>query len=214
MKLIACVLLVLALFFSLYSHAHPHNWIDLQTEFTLDKNGQLKELTQHWTFDIYYSAIRLADLANEYQSQQLGLKFMANDMAKNLHDFQYFSELKINNESIDLPRPSYSSVATVTGDEQEQLILTMHFVLEKPLPLKNRTLSWRVFDPTYYIEMKHHSLSQIYIKSLQSKKCLTEIKSPKPSAELIRYATELDRKQTDTKGLGTHFAETVLVQCS
>ncbi len=213
MKLTSYLSFIVIILFSWRTYAHPHNWIDLKTEFVLDNQGQLIEIKQHWLFDIYYSTVKLADIASEYKSQQEGLRYTAIDMAKNLQDYRYFSELKTSDQLVVLPMPKYSTLDKVVREGQQQLMLTMHFVLDTPIPTNDDTLSWRVFDPTYYIDMKHHTSSQILIHNEQGKKCSTRIHSPKPSQELIEYAINLDRTQKDTQGLGAHFAETVFVQC-
>lgn len=205
-----CVLLAVL---PTHIHAHPHNWITLKTEFTLNENGQLAELLQHWTFDVYYSAIRLADIDNEYKDQQQGLDELANEMAKNLKHYKYFSELKIDNQLLNLGKPNYHSLAITFDESQQQLILTMGFTLKALPSIEGKKLSWRVFDPTYYIDMRHQKTSQVLIHKNVGIKCSTHIESPRPSAEIVNYATGLDRSQKDTQGLGNYFAEEVLIHC-
>ncbi len=75
--------------FPIFIHVHPHNWSNLKTEIILDDKGQVRELLQRWTFDIYYSAIRLADTENGHNNKEQDLR--------NLKNYHYFSELKIEN---------------------------------------------------------------------------------------------------------------------
>ncbi len=171
MKHIVSLFLLIVLFLSLRVHAHPHNWIDVQTEFVLNSEGQLIALKQQWTFDVYYSTIKLADVMNEYKHRQNGLDDLVKEMAKNLAGYQYFSELNIDNQPIALPSPEDSLMTSIFNKGQEQLILTMNFTLEHPYSLKQSMLSWRVFDPTYYIDMKHHKLSQVLIHQQKGTDC-------------------------------------------
>jgi ABC-type uncharacterized transport system substrate-binding protein len=194
-------------------YAHPHNWIDLKTEFILDEKGQLTQLLQHWKFDVYYSAIKLADIEKEYDSQQQGLRKLAKEMAESLKNYDYFSELKIENQSVMLPKPSDYLLNTIVKEGQQQLLLTMRFRMNNSPDIKRKTLSWRVFDPSYYIDMRHQKSSQILIRNGKSRECSVDIETPKPSTEIIKYATSLDRSQKDTKGLGSYFAEKVLINC-
>jgi len=204
-------LLLIAL--SLRVEAHPHNWITLKTEFTVDKQGRLTRVLQHWAFDIYYSAILLDDLKKGGKSQQQALDYKAKDMVKNLKSYDFFSELIIDEQPISLDKPSEYSLSTSVKEEQQQLILTMGFTLKEPLSIRRQSLSWRVFDPTYYIDMKHHELSEILIHQSVDTACSTHIDQPKPTREMIEYATSLDRSQKDTQGLGSYFAEKVLIHC-
>lgn len=192
-------------------YAHPHNWIDLKTEFVFDNDGYLIGVKQDWTFDVYYSTIKLADIASEYDNQQAGFNQLAVDIAKNLGNYGYFSDLKIGNDAIDLPEPNESTLRSIFEKGQQQLVLTMSFSLKAPM--KKERLSWRVFDPTYYIAMRHHKVSQVVINKEHDKDCSINLDVPEPSDELIEYATSLDRTQKDTQGLGAHFAETVFIRC-
>ena len=79
--------------------------------------------------------------------------------------------------------------------------------------MARKTLSWRVFDPAYYIDMRHQKLSQVTLHKGNDTECSTRIEQPNPSEEIIAYATSLDRSQKDTKGLGDYFAEKVLIHC-
>jgi ABC-type uncharacterized transport system substrate-binding protein len=207
-----CFLVMLYLL-SIELYAHPHNWIDLKTEFILDEKGQLTHLLQHWVFDAYFSAIKLADIEKEHDSQQQGLRKMAKEIAKNLKNYDYFSELKIENQSVKLPKPSDYSLETIVKGGQQKLLLTMRFKMNNSPVVKRKTLSWRVFDPSYYIDMRHQKSSQILIHNGKDRECSVDIVTPKPSAEVIKYATSLDRSQKDTKGLGSYFAEKVLINC-
>ncbi|MGK0476309.1 MAG: ABC-type uncharacterized transport system substrate-binding protein [Oleispira sp.] len=146
----------------------------------------------YWKFDVYYSTIRLADIKNGHGNQEQGLRKMAKEMTKNLKNYHYFSELKVENRLIKL---------------------TKHFSMVNPLDVKGKALSLRVFDPTYYIDMRHQKPSQILIHNNKGEKCSIYIETPKPSAEIIEYATTLDRTQKNTKGLGNYFAEQLLLSC-
>jgi ABC-type uncharacterized transport system substrate-binding protein len=89
----------------------------------------------------------------------------------------------------------------------------MSFRMNNSPIIKRKTLSWRVFDPSYYIDMRHQKSSHILIHNGKSKKCSVHIETPKPSTEIIKYATSLDSSHKDAKGLGSYFAEKVLINC-
>ena len=210
----ASFILTIALAFSSsYLHAHPHNWINVKTEFIVDDRGQLTDLLQYWEFDIYYSAIHLADIGNEYDNQQQGLNKLAAKMVENLQRYKYFSALKIDAESLSLGKPNDYSLTTTFKDGNQQLLLSMRFSLDESLPIGRKKLLWRVFDPTYYIDMKHHTRSQILIRNSSHMKCVTTIDVPTPSAEIIDYASRLDSSMKETQGLGSYFAEKILIHC-
>lgn len=193
--------------------AHPHNWISVKSEFTVNEEGELVSIQQDWTFDTFYSVIKLEEIAIDYPSQQLGLEETAEVMAKNLLAFGYFSELLVDGQPIDLPYPDNSMLSLVNEEAQQRLMLTMNFTLTIPKKLTDLAVLWRVYDPTYYIEMKHHQASRIVIDNMSSAQCSTTLDAPEVTDELIEYAASLDRTQKNTQGLGSLFAETILIRC-
>lgn len=133
MKLFALPLTYLVAFMTpIAVNAHPHNWISLKTEFTINDKGQLTGVLQHWQFDVYYSAIRLDEIKKGYAQQQQGLDAIAKEMAENLGSFDYFSELKIDSMQIKLPMPNTASLNPISENAQQVLMLTMQFQLKKP----------------------------------------------------------------------------------
>mgnify|MGYP000675210907 CR=1 FL=1 len=207
------VLIAIFLGFSHYSLAHPHSWVNLKSEFTLDEQGRLTALTQHWEFDQYYSMMTIADMISEHGDQQKGLLILGKSMAKNLNRYNYFSELKVNNMLIKLPFPSSFKLETKLSDEQDILTFSMHFELPHPRPIKKKPVSFRVFDPTYYVDMRHYKASQVIIHAQNGTECSTTVELPDTSDELVEYANSLDKSQQDTQGLGNSFAEKVIIHC-
>ena len=86
----------------------------------------------------------------------------------------------------------------------------MHFDIETPQVVENKTISFRVFDPSYYIDMRHFSTSQIIIHTKNATECSSTVELPEPSDELVEYAANLDKSQTAKNGLGNQFAEKAL----
>ena len=196
-----------------YASAHPHSWINLKSEFTFDKQGRLTKLTQHWAFDVYYSMMTSADMMNEHGNKEKGLAFLSKTMAKSLKQYDYFSELKVNNTLVPLPSPTQSELVMVLSEGQEILKLSMQFEFLQPKQIEDKPISFRVFDPTYYIDMRHYTASQIILHTQNALECSTTVALPDTPDELIDYANSLDKSQESTQGLGSSFAEQVVIHC-
>lgn len=193
-------------------HAHPHNWIDLQSSFILNNEGQLVQIKQRWEFDVYYSMITYEDVINEHGSEEKGLREAANRMVQNLASYSYFSSLKLGGVSTNLNTPSAYKLVTVKKDDQIALILEMVFDIEPGAVIENKELQWQVYDPTYYIAMNHREKNNIQIIGSESV-CAIQLDIPNPSDDLIEYALSLDRNQKNTDGLGIYFAEKATINC-
>lgn len=194
-------------------HAHPHNWIALNTTFVLNDKAQLVELTQSWEFDIYYSMMTMADVLNEYPDEATGLPATASEMIRNLRGYDYFSSLRLNDRSIALPTPTKYLLKNKLKEGGMVLELEMTFVFDEGISVEGETLAWQVYDPTYYIAMNHATKKNIQIVGGNATECSKSLEFPEPSDELIDYAQSLDRTRKDTDGLGASFAETAYIRC-
>ncbi len=193
--------------------AHPHSWIDMQAELVLDDQGRLIEIKQLWSFDTYFSMVTMADAVNEHGDKRRGLSKMASTIINNLAKHRYFSELTIDDDRIELPRPSSFQLTEITNSDEPKLELEMRFEMTEAPVISNKFISWSVFDPTYYIAMNFFEVANVSVQGKGASRCRLALDLPNPSFELIEYAQNLDQTQTDTDGLGVHFAETVRINC-
>ncbi len=208
------VIVVLGLLISMDLYSHPHSWIDLQTTLYLNDAGQLTQIIQRWEFDPYYSSITLADLKKEYPNEMEGLQFRAEEMVRNLRDYHYFSDLRIDGFNVPMGTPNEYSLNNKRREAENILELEMAFDLGDGVTLKQSTLTLQVYDPTYYIAMAHSSDDHIHVISHNALSCQKKLITPEPPNDLISYALSLDRNETSSNGLGIKFAETVEIRCS
>lgn len=189
--------------------AHPHAWMDLQTRFLIDDKQQLTGLDLIWHFDDFYSANIIEDmkqkkepLAKQYQDfAKQSVEFMASE--------NWLTHLIINGKELAFSKP------TAYRTEKQQYHLVLHYVLplKEPLPIKGSTFSLSIYDSTYYVEMLHHKLSAITFSDNATDLCKAQLVEPKPPEDISAYAASLDVNQQSDKGLGTLFAEKVIVTC-
>lgn len=194
--------------------AHPHNWVTMRSEFVANDAGELVAVNQTWRFDFFFSAILVAETVNEWQQPlPKALEFEARRMIQNLAPYQYFSVLSVNERELQLPAPDHYALQVVKAEGQEFLELTMHFQMTQPTVLAGSTMSWSVYDPTYYIAYSHEHADNVTIRHASNLSCSKQLKLPKLTEELIAYAFSLDQTERDTDGLGRAFAEKILIAC-
>ncbi len=192
--------------------SHPHNWIDLSTEFTINAEGRLTGFSQHWQFDEFFSMISYAEMMNEYHEESIGLASTALKMVANVGPDQYFSELKIAGESIALPVPKLYTLETQQVNGNPILILKMQFSLKNQPLVKDTSFTLQTFEPSYFIAMNYLSSDSIRINSA-SGGCKVDLIKANPSDEIISFASSLDKNMRDTQGLGDNFAERIEIKC-
>ena len=193
--------------------AHPHNWINVSTQFVLNDKSQLVEIKQSWEFDGIYSMITHANLKNAYEDEKIGLVLMAEQMKKNLSGYDYFSNLLVDGEKVDIPKADHANLTMESRPPISVMTLDLDLKLKKPVDIVGKKLTWSVFDPTYYISMNHKDVEDISIAGTGGAECGKELVIPTPTAETIAYAGSLDKSQRKTDGLGNEFAERVIVTC-
>ena len=194
---------------SLQVMAHPHAWMDLQTRFLINEQQQLTGLDLIWHFDDFYSANIIEDmkqktepLAQQYQDfAKQSVEFMA---AEN-----WLTHLEVNGNKVSFSKP------TAYRTEKQEYHLVLHFVLplKEPIAIKGNTLSLSIYDSTYYVEMLHHEANRISVSDNAKSLCQIKLEKPNPPEDISAYAASLDINQQSESGLGTLFAEKVLLTC-
>lgn len=192
--------------------AHPHEWIDLRVEFKFDEEKRLIALEQAWLFDPFFSAYVLEELNAARPKRSIvreQAQSMGPEMVTNLNKHNLLNEWHYRGEEISDLVGTFVSTQIRNRNQME---LTFRIDLKEPLDLTTGQFEYRVFDPTYYIEILH---ADGYRPKLRGgpRGCKATIIEPEPSEDLLTYAADLDRDENPEDGLGQHFAERVVIAC-
>ncbi|SEL57386.1 DUF1007 family protein [Halomonas daqiaonensis] len=195
--------------------AHPHGWIDLRMRLVFDGDGRLEALQQSWRLDPFYSLVVLEELEQEQGDGGLeaALDQLGSEMRDTLSPQGYFTELQLGEGRLGLGEVDDYTVLARDGRIEFVFLLP----LTEPRAIEGETLSYRVFDPTYYIEVVHEAEDEAPLDDAlvvgSELDCETRILAAEPDAERIMEAAMLDVDDTAAAGLGRHFAETGEVVC-
>lgn len=191
--------------------AHPHAWIDLRASVLFTADGDLKALRQEWLFDPSYSHLLLEDLAVDRPELDLdgALALMTERMLGNLREYDYFTEIRLGERRLVPARAENAAMQL----RQRRLHLSFDLPLEAARPDATRPLNYRVYDPTYWIEILHDEEDVIHLAGGGG--CTAHIQPARPEPWLVAYAATFDRDQrTPIEDLGRRFAEVVFVECN
>lgn len=197
------------------AQAHPHGWIDLRMRLVVDDEGRLTGLHQSWRMDPFYSLVVLEELgqAGGEDGLEAALDQLGGEIRDNLVPHGYYTELRLGDDKLTFD-PVNDYTVLERGGRVEFIFL---LPLADPQPLAGRTLSYQVFDPTYYIEMVHEdgdgAPAEASLRVGGELDCETRIHQPSPDPELVMRAAMLDVDDEAEPGLGRHFAETGEVTC-
>lgn len=205
----AMPLLGLVTLFVAPAAAHPHAWIDLRSRMVLNANGEVSGLELYWLFDEWHT-IYIADgfsrsglTAAEY------LTSVAQQNLANLAEYDYFTKVTVNGDPVETGEVT----AFETGLSHERLWLEFDVPLERPVDPQGNQVSYKVYDPTYYIEILHQEGEPVTFEGPGAGRCFGRIIAPNPTFEAVALAAALDVTQSAGDGLGEVFAETVDVTC-
>lgn len=197
------------------AQAHPHGWIDLRMRLVVDDEGRLTGLHQSWRMDPFYSLVVLEELgqAGGEGGLEAALDQLGGEIRDNLVPHGYYTELRLGDDKLTFD-PVNDYTVLERGGRVEFIFL---LPLADPRSLAGRTLSYQVFDPTYYIEMVHEdddgAPAEASLRVGGELDCETRIHQPSPDPELVMRAAMLDVDDEAEPGLGRHFAETGEVTC-
>ena len=191
------------------AQAHPHAYIDVKIEAQYDANGALIALNQYWTFDPAYTAFALFDLrdASAAEKQAKLDEIMAQNL-KELADFNYFTEVIQNDAVISTGQATDAETNLNNGQIEMRFSLPVTGQADDKTPV-----TYAVFDPTYYIQMRHDLSADAVAVAHPIKNCQHQLVEPSPTTEQIMFAANLGRNATAPQGLGRLFMETVTITC-
>ncbi|GEN28727.1 membrane protein [Halovibrio variabilis] len=210
----AFIALLVGALLSPQASAHPHGWIDLSVRVLTDDNGVVNGLHQTWRMDPFYSLLVFEELQQvENANLEQGLDQLGKEIRDNLARQHYMTEVRINNEP-----QALGEVSEYTAMERDGRLTFMFILpLETPQPLANATLTYQVFDPTYYLEVVHEEDGgQPRDNALVlhgEPDCELAILPADPDPELVMQAALLDKDESGEPGLGRYFAETGRIDC-
>tara|TARA_R110002110_G_scaffold88766_5_gene231232 strand:+ start:5512 stop:6198 length:687 start_codon:yes stop_codon:yes gene_type:complete len=199
--------------------AHPHVWIDMQTDLVMGKDNSLDAITITWTFDEFYTAFAV----EEFKKQPDG-SFAPKDLAalldtnlENLKEWDYFTQIKQSGKPLKLAtaKPGGSSYDAKLG----RLTVTFTVPLAQPAtPTPAEPVLLRIYDPTYYISIDYikQTPARIPIRLTGTPATACSYTSKIPNAESVWAglpASAFTGADSGT-GLGSNFAATVTLTCN
>ncbi len=207
----AAALLAMFLVSTGIASAHPHVWVDVETEIVTGPNQEITGFRHKWTFDEMYSefAVQGLDTNGDGIYSQEELQPLAQTNVEALKEFEYFTFAFLGKDKLPLkePAPDYRL-------EYKKKLLTLYFTLPlaSPVPRNKITeFSFAIYDPGMYVAMTLNKKAPVKIASAKPLPCRAHIGS-RPS-EQDANAAQLGENIDPASNLGLQFAERVTIDC-
>lgn len=190
--------------------SHPHVWIDLDIVLLADDSDHVKGIQQTWILDPTYSQYLYDDALEHFagDTPEEQLAKLAAEILENLGEYHWYTEFYADGQRI-YGTPADSGGITFDG---RNLKIHFEFELATRIDPRQQHIRYKIFDPTYFIEVLHLT-EQPPRLTLSSGACELRIRQPRPDPAIVMQAMLLDFDQTGDPDLGRHFAEEVSVRC-
>lgn len=192
------------------AHAHPHEWIDVRSA-PVFSQGNIVAIEQHWLFDTFYTALSLPDfdVDGNKKLDAPELMTLAQENLHNLRDFQYFTSVDADGKPV-----VFSGVSGISSRlEGGRVAMAFTLTLDKPVNPAKTTMRYRIYDPSYYVSMRHEKADGAITLKNAPAGCKHTLDIPSPDAVWVALASGLDKSATAPDDLGKNFAEKVSVIC-
>jgi len=190
--------------------AHPHAWIDLEILLEANAEDAVVVLEQTWVIDPIYSRYLYDDAMTQFEGDTPDEKLgnLAAEILENLAEYDWYTELYADQKRIEVYPEGGPELIMQDG----QVRFRFRTRLAEPVDPRVHVLRYAVYDPTYFIEILHHTDAPPRL-SLSDGPCEMDVQTPRPDPAVVARALALDYNQTGEADLGRHFAERVTVRC-
>lgn len=211
----AFLIAAIALIAAAPAAAHPHMFFDAQARFELDDQGRLAGVRVSFVVDELNSLYTIAAL--ELDADQDGkltkpeIEKLTRQMILGLGDYDFFTDLKLGDEPVKL-QPPKTGLATF---QKGQIGFTFVLGLAKPMALAGKSLTLKLYDPTFYTAVT--TLGEPEIVGANKAACVAGFKKFNPSAEmaLLRQVLAGDEAAPAAiENVGAYFADTASLTCA
>ncbi|WP_239495385.1 DUF1007 family protein [Salinicola halophilus] len=198
--------------------AHPHGWVDISVEGVFDEAGRLAALRQQWRMDPFYSQVVMEEMSSldDGTTMPERLDALGVEIRNNLATQDNLTTITLDGAPVAQGEVRNTNTE-VRGD---RLVFSFVLPLASPVPMAGHELDYRIFDPTYYIEMVHEAnadgsepLPGALTLAGAPAGCSTHIVKADPDPSKVMEAAMLDKTESGEPNLGRFFAETGEIRC-
>ncbi len=190
--------------------AHPHVFVEAQSELVYDTASNLTGVRQSWTFDENFStfAVQGLDSKKDGKYTREDLADLAKTNVESLSEFGYFTSGKSSGKKLEFIDPKDPWL------EFNNKKLTLHFLLPLKVPVSGRTVAFEVSDATYYVDFNFIEKNPVTLSGAPSGCSVTMKKPPQLDAAKSKTLSEdFFTQMSASSNYGANFATHALVVC-
>jgi ABC-type uncharacterized transport system substrate-binding protein len=192
--------------------AHPHVWVVSKSSVVYGPDGSVVGVRHSWTFDDMYSAFATQGLEQKTKGEftREELQSLAQVNVESLKDFDFFTFAKLDGKKAVFTDPTDYHLEFNSKDT----VLTLHFMLPLKSPVKAKSLSFEVFDPSYFVDFQFAEKDPLALDGAPAG-CEVNLGKPQEmTKEMTQRLAEIPADgQIPENSFGAAFANKILVKC-
>lgn len=195
--------------------AHPHMFFDAQAAFVFDEAGRLSGVRVAFVVDEFNTLYTLTELGFDADGDGALTEAEAADLAgrmmMGLSDYDYFTDLRLDEERVALDAPR-DAIARL----EDGVIGASFFIpLAEPSDPTGKTTVLKLYDPTYFTEVT--MAAEPTFAGAKPDHCLTGLEPFDASAKVAQLQAillQLSREETpEIENIGSVFADKATLSC-
>ena len=198
------------------AQAHPHVWIEMQSDVVFTDDGLIKGIDLEWTFDDGYAQMALdgLDVNSDGFFSPSELDPLTKENIKSMKDYEFFTVMRANGEQQKIGEVvEYGQIWS-----NNKLTLHLQVPLEKPIDPKKDEFVFKIYDPEFFIAIDYVKDDPVDVVGKLPESCKLVVKPVPTDAELDQTRTMLSEKGKDWKpevseDFGALFAQAVSIAC-
>lgn len=193
------------------AQAHPHVWIEARSQLVLNDQGKVSAIKIDWQFDEYYtaSAIQGLDTNKDGKYEPKELHALAAENIEALKDYDYFTRIKVNGKKV-----KSAAVKTFRSEHKKGLLhLIFTLPLKTPVDVKQTTLTYLMYDPSFYISVLPTVKTPVTLPQTLLKNCRYVVKKSQAETEGDDDVEKLIKRMASPDGMGLQYAQPIIISC-
>lgn len=199
--------------------AHPHVWVEMNTDIVFTNEGLIKGLGLIWVFDDGYAQAALdgLDVNNDGTYSEDEIAPLTLENIKSLKEYNYFASVRFNNEKQPVGEVDASQARQIWHNGK--LALRFFVPFKTPVDPRKGSFSAKVYDPDYFIAFDYAREEPYHVTGKPAPGCKADLK-PLPTEEDLQQTRDfLSTKGRDwapppDQEFGEMFAQALVVACS
>ena len=200
------------------AYAHPHLFTDMRSQLIVSDDGMVTGLRVQWKTDKTYALDALDGFSKNTDGTYApeDLVKLTDENLSALSEYGYFVYFRFNGEKQKIGKAVDGQ--QIYTPKEGRLTLLFTVPLEKPLDPHNGTMSFKVYDPDFFIAFDYVSDKPLLISKPLSPGCAaTLLPIPKDTkleeTRLMLSSKDKNWKPADAEDFGGLFAQAVEIKC-